>query len=257
MPTLLAGLLRSLAFLSRFPAPAAAFRGAPALARDAWAFPLAGLAIGALPALLLLGSAALGLSPPASVLLALALLAFITGALHEDGLADTADGLFGHADRERALLIMADSRIGAYGALALILSVSIRAALLVELGARAPASAALALLGAASSSRGAMGWLWSSLPAAKPSGLAAGFGRPAPRVGLAALAIGALLTGGCGLAAVGWLAAVLPPALAFAAVLVLRGRFRRRLGGQTGDTLGAAQQIADAAALLGFALAAA
>lgn len=97
-----------------------------AIARATWALPVAGLLVGLAGALVYKISSRLGLTPNLAALLALATTALITGALHEDGLADTADGLGGGRTRERKLEIMRDSRIGTYGVCALILSFGLR-----------------------------------------------------------------------------------------------------------------------------------
>ncbi|GGE17146.1 adenosylcobinamide-GDP ribazoletransferase [Aureimonas endophytica] len=254
MQTLVSATFRALAFLSRLPAPAGAFRESPPLGRDAYAFPLAGLVIALPSAALLLAAAALGLSPASAAILALGLLVGTTGALHEDGLADVADGLGGNRPKERALEIMKDSRIGAYGALALGLSLLLRASLLADLAARGPGRAALALLLAAAASRGLMAWLWADLPPAVPGGTADRAGRPSPRAGRQAAALGTaiLLLGGLpGFGLGGGLCAL---GLALAGLAGFRALLRRRLGGQTGDCLGAAQQIAEMAILIGLAL---
>jgi adenosylcobinamide-GDP ribazoletransferase len=164
--------------------------------------------------------------------------------------------LFGHAGRERALEIMKDSRIGTYGALALIGSVAARAALLADLAAHAPGSAALALLAAAGASRGAMAWFWSSLPSARPGGLSSRMEAPNRATGRrsALVAIAIAIAGG---AAIGGLpGAVLPALLAGLGLWLFRAFVLRRLGGATGDTLGAAQQTVDVLLLLGWALSA-
>ncbi|ALN72046.1 adenosylcobinamide-GDP ribazoletransferase [Aureimonas sp. AU20] len=247
---------RASAFLTRLPAPARVFDGSPPpLGADASAFALVGLIIALPPALLLLSLAALGLQPLAAALLALLCLIALTGALHEDGLADTADGLFGHAPRERALEIMKDSRIGTYGALALIGSVAARAVLLGDLAGHAPSLAALALIAAAGASRGAMAWVWSSLPSARPGGLSSRMEAPSRRAGrwaaFAAWAIAAF----AGAAIGGVAGAVLPALLGVGGLCLFRAFLLRRLGGTTGDTLGAAQQICEILLLLGFAIA--
>ncbi|KAB0679637.1 adenosylcobinamide-GDP ribazoletransferase [Aureimonas leprariae] len=248
-------VLRVISFLTRIPVPSTAFAGERLLGRDAWAFPVAGLAA-ALPAAgaLLLGNL-LDLSVPTSAIGATVVLVLVTGALHEDGLADVADGLGGHHGRERALEIMKDSRIGAYGALALILSLFLRISLLADLAAGVDRLAALLLVLAAAASRGAMAWLWSSLPLAKASGIAAAAGAPSGRMGLAAAALGAAILALPMIALGNVAAAFLPLAFAGFATLLFRRFLRRRLGGVTGDCLGAAQQLAEIAILLGFALA--
>lgn len=250
-----ASALRALSFLSRFPAIPGAFRGGPhPLAADAPAFPAVGLIVGLLPAALLLLALAAGLAPFTAALLALALMVASTGALHEDGLGDTADGLFGHAGKDRALAIMKDSRIGTYGVLALAFALLLRIALLAEVATASPLAAACALLAAASASRGGMGLLWSSLPSARPDGIADSLGRPTRRQGLWSLALGAASGVLLGLPAAGFAGVALAAAISAGVYLWLRSVLRRRLGGQTGDTLGACQQVLDIAILLGLAL---
>jgi adenosylcobinamide-GDP ribazoletransferase len=255
MPEILAATLRCLAFLTRLPPVSRAFTGEHPLGRDAHAFPLAGL-VAALPsALLVVVLYALGLSPPTVAIAAIALLVAVTGALHEDGLGDVADGLGGHQPKDRALAIMKDSRIGAYGALALVLSLLLRVSLLADLVAAGAAQAALALLVVAAASRGAMAWLWSSLPSASASGVAARVGQPGAPTGRIAAALGTVLLVLGGAVVAGFAGAVLPLLLG----LLVLGQFRkfliRRLGGQTGDCLGAAQQLTEIAGLFGLALA--
>src|SRR5262245_31745400 len=130
---LFAGFAAATAFFTRIPAPMPDGR-AGALAESAWAFPLVGAGIGAIATLAFLTAQLLRFGDwPAAVLAVLAGLA-LTGALHEDGLADTADGFFGGQDREQRLAIMNDSRHGTFGVLALVSSVLLRAAALAEIG---------------------------------------------------------------------------------------------------------------------------
>lgn len=217
-------------------------------------FSLAGLIVAALPALLLL-LAGHAHAPMLAATVSVALFVLLTGALHEDGLSDTADGVGGGRDRERALAIMKDSRIGTYGALALGLSLLVRVAALSALVTEAsPATAALALLGSAALSRAAMVWHWRHLPPAKTDGVAAKVGVPdgaALRTALVA-----------GLAA--FLALLLPvlslPVVVVAVVAGLGATFLftlhvgQRLAGHTGDTIGATQQISDMVMLTSLAL---
>lgn len=248
-------LARSLAFLSRAPAWTAAYGTPSSLGADAPLFPVAGLLIAAPAALLLVGLHALGLSAPACALLAVAFLVWATVALHEDGLADTADALFGHHARERALVIMRDSAIGTYGAVALMLSLGLRTVLLAQVLQMSASSATLALIGAASASRGAMAHLWASLPPAEPDGLGVRVGQPNLRAGRLSLVTGLAILFACGALAAGWSGLLLPAALALAAHFAFRRFLKRRLAGQTGDTIGCDQQLAEMAALAGFALA--
>ncbi len=185
----------------------------------------------------------LGLPILATALLAVAATLAMTGALHEDGLADTADGL-GGADAEQSLAIMRDSRIGTFGVLALILSVGLRAAALAALPDTSIAAGVL--IAAHATSRGLLPALMLVLDPARSDGLAASAGKPSPTVAGIAAAIGlvvALLALGVGRGIV----AVLLAALAMAALASLA---RRRLGGYTGDVLGAAQQVGEIVMLL-------
>ncbi len=212
---------------------------APGLAEARWAWPLAGLAVGAAGWAAFAGGQALGLPAAVAAWLALGAGALVTGALHEDGLADWADGAGAGGDWARRLAIMADSRIGSFGVVALILSFGLRAAALAAL---APGLAAF--LAIAVASRAAMLALQEALPPVRPGGLGAqasargGWRAPA---GLA-LGLAALLVLGVPGLAVG-----LAMALAAAA---LGAQARARLGGQTGDVLGAGQQVAEIAGWL-------
>ncbi|MBV2187546.1 MAG: adenosylcobinamide-GDP ribazoletransferase, partial [Rhizobium sp.] len=125
---------RAVSFLSRITVPAGVFEGHDgSLSRGVRAFPLAGLVI-ALPAAATLGlMLTLGASPLLAAFAALAVHALVTGALHEDGLSDAADGLGGGRDRAHALEIMKDSRIGSYGAVALIIAYGLRATAIAQL----------------------------------------------------------------------------------------------------------------------------
>jgi len=254
--TLLHPLLRALAFLSRLPAPASAYRLGPhPLGPDAAWFAPAGLLMALLPAALLAALLALGLGALAASAGATLALVALTGALHEDGLGDTADGLFGHRSAEDALRIMKDSRVGTYGALALAGALLLRVVLLAEIAADAPLAGALAMLAAAAGSRGLMAWTWARLPNADPGGLADRMERPSRRTGRRALLVGAALFVAPALTVAGAFGTALAAFLALAATLRLHAVLRRRLGGANGDALGANQQIAEIALLLGLALA--
>lgn len=187
---------------------------------------------------------------------ALGLITLLSGALHEDGLADTADGLGGGRDRDHALSIMKDSRIGTYGVVALILSFGIRAAALAALTRLSPALAALALLASACVSRAALVGHWRALPPARSNGVAAAAGRPEVQATLLSLVVGGLLfilliAPACGLAP-----AILALVLAAIACAGFTRFVARKLAGHTGDTIGATQQICESSLLLALALAA-
>jgi adenosylcobinamide-GDP ribazoletransferase len=211
------------------------------VADAARAFPLIGLGVGIIGALVYHLAAWLGLSGFLAALAAVTATILATGALHEDGLADTADGLGGGRDRAHALAIMRDSRTGAYGALALVLSVAART------GALASAAApGWALLGAHGFSRALLPSILQRLEPARADGLGATAGKPRTEDVWWSLGLGALFAF-IGLGLWGGLVGI---TLACAAVATLAGVARRRLGGYTGDILGAAQQLAEISLLV-------
>ena len=138
-------LKTGLAYLTRLPVRAPSPAGEE-LIRASWTFPVIGAGIGAFGAIAYWLALALGLPPFIGATLAVAATLLLTGALHEDGLADTADGFGADASRERTLAIMRDSQIGTYGAIALVLSLLLRAS---ALGSIADASLVVAALIAA------------------------------------------------------------------------------------------------------------
>jgi adenosylcobinamide-GDP ribazoletransferase len=225
---------------------------APDFTRIARAAPVAGAVI-ALPAAALgLLLAYTALPALAAAVLIVGLLIATTGGLHEDGLSDVADGFFGGATRQRRLEIMKDSRIGAFGALALILSVALRISLVAALFQRfSPADAALLFLCSEALSRALLVWQWHQLPSARPDGLGARFGKPAHQT-----VIQALLATLCLLIP----AIVLLPLSGLFLGLVLAigtaygtGRMAKaKIGGATGDVLGAVQQLSALGFLTGM-----
>ncbi|MBX4897583.1 adenosylcobinamide-GDP ribazoletransferase [Rhizobium bangladeshense] len=248
---------RAVAFLSRLPMPPALFKGYDGrLGRLVRAFPLAGLVIGFIPALALLILSGIRADPLVAALIALSVQALATGALHEDGLADTADGIGGGKNREQSLIIMKDSRIGTYGAIALILSFAVRAAALAAIVRNSsPLAAALAVPAVAALSRGAIAWHWQRLPPAKVDGVAASTGQPNEAAMQFALVSAGLLA-----ALLIWPAFGLQPLVASllasgAAGFAFTAVIRRKLAGHTGDTLGAMQQICEIATLCALATA--
>ena len=235
-------------FLTRLPVPPWPAAANRQLASSMWAFPVAGISVAIVAGAVFAVAEALGLPLFIAGLLAIAALIFITGALHEDGLADTADGIGGGHDAETGLEIMSDSRIGAYGAIALIISVTGRAALLATIAQ--PLFVLGALVATAAISRAALPLMMAVDTPAKASGLGADAGKPDGLIwGLAVLlaAIAAAMA-----APAGWFICVIAALLA---ALVTGWFCRARLGGYTGDTLGAAQQVAEFAALAAIAAA--
>lgn len=232
----------SVGFLTRLPV---SFKAEPpALAEAAWAFPVAGLIPGCFAGLTLWAAIALGLPPLAAGLLALAIAGAVTGALHEDGLADCGDAIAAPGDRARRLEIMRDSRIGAHGGLALIITVGLRATALAALGAADLWWAAGLALAAA---RAAPVPLMRCLPLARADGLAAYAGRPDWLRTVAAVALATVLLASIG--PMGLIALVIAAGTLFLWALLAK----RCFGGYTGDVLGAAEQFAECALLLTLA----
>jgi adenosylcobinamide-GDP ribazoletransferase len=232
-------------FLTRIPVG-----GFPYRSEDwAWAAahaPFVGLVLGGGLGLLDLGLSPLGALPAAFLVLGAQLL--LTGAFHEDGLADTCDALGGASDAPRVHAILKDSRIGSFGGAALVFSIGGRAALIAQLGSGAPW--ALPIVGAAA--RAAPIWLMAVLPYVTADADAKS--RHLLRGGVAQAAV-----------ATGWLALVLvaavgtghlPAARAVAmtcGLLVVASitgwRYARRVGGITGDFLGATEQLSEVVCL--------
>lgn len=233
----------ALAMLTRLPVPQ--LRDCPPVGASAWAWPLAGTAVGGLQAAVLLAAAAV-LPPAMAAGLALAAGLLLTGALHDDGLADLADGLSGGRTPTQRLEIMKDSRIGSHGAVALITALGLRWTALAAIATWAPAAICAALIAAQAASRAGLGLMNLAGPQARARGFAAAAtdGLTAPRA-TAAIALAAALA----LATLPLTQALtLLAAVALTQLLLLR-HARRRLGGITGDVLGAAQITAEIAAL--------
>ncbi len=231
------------AFLTRLPFKPAAPLSMADLGPAGRAFPLIGLLVGAVAGGGLWLGAQINLHPLACAVIGLAAGAWITGALHEDGLADFADGM-GAGDRARRLEIMRDSRTGTFGVLALIFSIALKAAILA--GFLGPGLAAAAMVTAAAVSRGAVPMVMLGLKPARADGLGRDAGRPDAvtvyqALGLSIVAAFVLMN---------WQPAVLALLMAICAVGMVGWLAHRRLGGYTGDVLGAAQQAAEAAVLI-------
>ncbi len=240
---LLADITACLVFLTRIPIGVAGLDAARPLARSAWAFGVVGAVVGGIGAAVHAIASGFGLAPLVAATLAVAAMVAATGALHEDGLADAIDGFGGGRDREAKLRIMRDSRLGAFGAVALILTLVLRIAVLAALAE--PAVVAAVLVAAATASRAAMGVMMAGLAPARADGLAVSAGAP----GMATAAAGVLIAVVVAVAvvpaaAVGLLAGVSAGAAAMAWLA------RRQIGGHTGDVLGATQQVTEIAALV-------
>jgi adenosylcobinamide-GDP ribazoletransferase len=210
-----------------------------ALARASGMFPVVGMCVGAAAALALLFTDRLGLHPLACALAGLAAAAALTGGLHEDGLADFADGIGGGTTPAERLDIMRDSRIGTFGTLALVFSVGMRATLLSQLTSIETVIAAL--IAAQTLSRAVLPAVMCWLPPARSRGLAVQAGRPETTQ----VAAAAIIAGIVSVIALDFdtaIAAVVASAIG-AGMVALRAQ--QTLGGQTGDVLGATQQVAE------------
>jgi adenosylcobinamide-GDP ribazoletransferase len=249
-------LLACLRFFSRLPLPNLPFetspRGMPDLSRLGRMVPVAGALLAAIGALALAFADAVGLPPLVCAGLAVGAQLLTTGALHEDGLADVADGFGGGATRERKLEIMRDSRVGTYGAAALTLSLLLRVGAIGALLEHGLGVAAAGMILAGAASRAASLTPLALLPPARADGLGAGAGRLSGSGALAAAATAAIIAVLLGLAGLGLGRAILALALTFAASLIMTAIARRQIGGQTGDVAGAAQQLAEIACLCGL-----
>jgi len=242
----LSGARAALAFLTRIPCGKQPIRATALYWAPAW-FPVVGYFLGFVACLVWAGLERAGFLV-ASVA-TVAALALITGAFHEDGLADTADALGGAFDREKLFIILKDSRIGSFGATALILVLLLRIAALAKLG---PLAVGGLLLGQ-TLSRTTPVWMMAVLPYATPADGA----RSAQLMGVrmihaviastfAALAVGLLVVG----KVLPLQAVLMSVVLAVLVAVVCGWRFHARAGGITGDFLGATQQLTDAAVLV-------
>lgn len=231
-----------LVFFTRLPLPVFDFRGR-SLAAAIWAAPVTGLVVGLIGAIVFATAERFGLAMGPAAALALVATLLTTGCLHEDGLSDVADGFGGGKSRGRKLEIMRDSRIGAYGAAALALSLLIRWSALSEFVD--PTQALFALLAAHAASRGMLGAFMHLLPPARVDGLSADAGTVSRETAVAGAVLGAipLLLLGLG----GAVFALILLGLLFAA---FRALCLNQIDGQTGDTIGALQQASEIAVLL-------
>jgi adenosylcobinamide-GDP ribazoletransferase len=214
------------------------------LARASWAAPVVGAVIGLVGAAIYGTAHAVGLPAFAAAALALAAMLWVTGCLHEDGLADTLDGFGGGASRERKLEIMRDSRIGTYGACALALSILLRAGALASISQDGPVIAAL--IAAHASARSTIPLFMRLVPPARVDGLSAAAGEPpfGSALGAAAIGAAALLLG------LGVRKSLIAVAV-LVSIMILIGRLCiKQIGGQTGDVLGALEQTGEIAVLL-------
>ncbi|MEC9197826.1 MAG: adenosylcobinamide-GDP ribazoletransferase [Pseudomonadota bacterium] len=232
----------ALGLLSRLPISVDPARATARSAEATWAYPIAGAILGACTGTAALAAQFIGLPPVAQALAALTASVILTGAMHEDGLADSADGLWGGWTKDRRLEIMKDSRTGAYGVIAIALSLLWRAALLTTLFEATPQMALPICIGLGALSRAGLPLMMGQMPQARQGGLSASVGRPKALPAIVGPMIGIAIA----LPLIG-----LFPCLAAAIILGLWAAIAmRKIGGQTGDILGASQQLTEIAALI-------
>jgi adenosylcobinamide-GDP ribazoletransferase len=233
----------AVAFLTRLPMPHPQGPMPPNFVRAHRMFPVVGALIGAAVGLLCLGLRHVGVPDLAAAALALGAGAVLTGALHEDGLADVADGFGGGRDLASKLEIMRDSRLGTYGALILLVSLATK---LSALAAIPDGHVVQSLIASHALARGVLPWMSMSLPYARKDGLAANAGRPDAATAAIAAAL-ALAVALLSLSFANALGAALVACLSAAGMARLA---QRQIGGQTGDVLGGAEQVAETAILV-------
>ena len=214
------------------------------------AFPIVGIPVGLAGAVAYALADVAGLSATICGLFAVAAMAAMAGGLHEDGLADAADGIFGGRDRAERLAIMRDSRIGSFGAMALFFALALRATAISYMGSAWDAGFAMAA--AAIASRAAIPPVMFLLPPARGDGLARAAGEPDRHRVVDAVALGLVLSALAFAPIAEPLTNLAALAAAAVAAALLGLHARARLGGQTGDVLGAVQQAAEIAVLLAF-----
>ena len=208
-----------------------------------WAYPVVGLQIGILGGVVFWLAAKLGMPPALAAGWTLATLMGITGSFHEDGLADTADGFGGGRGRDRKLEIMRDSRIGSYGAIALILSLGLRGAAIATIAS--PGAVLVALIVAAALGRAAMiGILWALRPA-RADGLAASLGG----ISIGPAAVGVVIALAAVLVLLHFTLALAVIALALIGTAAMAVLAKRQIGGYTGDVLGATEIVVECVVL--------
>jgi adenosylcobinamide-GDP ribazoletransferase len=226
-------------FLTRIPMPSIAFE-ADSLSRATKFFPLVGLVVGS-GAVLLRRVLTFHMNRPLVAVILLLYLVLITGCLHEDGLADTADGFGGGQTKDQILSILRDSRIGSYGATALVLSLLVRYLLLASLPLEHFAAYVIS---------SHVLCRWSSLPLSyflTPARQQDGQGaRIAKLTSLGSLTFGSVFSFAVAGFALRW-AALAPVLAAILAVLLSGWLYARKIGGMTGDCFGATNQLTEIA----------
>jgi adenosylcobinamide-GDP ribazoletransferase len=240
---LTADIAAAVRFGTRLPLPGDAAHSGADVVRAAWAFPIAGALVGLIAAAVYACASLAGVPPLPAAGLAVAATLVATGCLHEDGLADVVDS-FGADTRERKLEIMRDSRVGTYGACALVLSLLLRAAALAAIAN--PAHVAVVLVATHMAARAGLPLFMRLVPPARDDGLSAAAGTPSSTSAIAGVLLGVVAVV-VGLGPAAGLCAIALVAAAFASLAWL---CTRQIGGQTGDVLGTLEQSGEILILL-------
>ena len=237
-------------FLTRIPTPFDVDYSPQRLLDASRYYPLVGAIVGTVAAAAYFVTD-LALPTTIAVIIATAATALLTGAFHEDGLADTFDGISGAHDRNRALEIMHDSRIGTFGALALILVITLKIASLSSLSDTT--TIIIALIAAQTISRTSIVVVQATSTYARETGIAAPQDQPFKPKNTIIATLTALITIAALALILSPTAALLATAGAITGHILIRLYFQPRLKGHTGDTLGATQQITELATYIALA----
>ncbi len=246
----LADLKICVGVLTRIPVPPSTLPDDLSVSDASRYFPLIGGAIGLLGGIALMIAAWLSLPPSIASVFGLLAMTVVTGALHEDGLADTVDGLGGGSTREQKLAIMHDSQIGSFGVVALIFIFALKWTALTAIAGIGVSEAVLALIAAAAASRAVLPVVMHYVPVAREDGLSADAGRPGFDRAAVAFLVGLAFLIFCLGFQTGIVALVLGALVAAVFVYFVANR----IGGQTGDVLGATQQITEVIILLAIVM---
>jgi adenosylcobinamide-GDP ribazoletransferase len=241
--SLIADVRIAISLSTRIPVGSATPAAEGDIGRASWALPVAGILVGLVGAIVYWLATRAHLQPEPAAMLALAATILITGAMHEDGLADAADGFGGGKTREQKLEIMRDSRIGSFGACALIASIVLRWSALAAIADQR--QVAIALVVAHAAARAPLPLLMRLLPPARTDGLSVSAGHPPPQSVVIAIVLGVV----CLLFGLGGSGTMIVLLTLAVAVLLILWLAKKQIGGQTGDVLGALEQVCEAAVI--------
>lgn len=230
-------IIAAASLLSRIPVPVDHTRAENRSNIATWAFPIIGAIMGLISGIIGLGAYKMGLGNGFPAIISVICLILLSGAIHEDGLADCTDGFWGKHSQDARLKIMKDSYIGVYGVLALVLLCALRIQALQEIGLE---HLIVSLITIGAISRVPMIFAMRILPNPRQNGLSYRLGIPPKRSCIIALSLAFFI----GIILLGWISIIVSLAVFFGALLVFLLALRK-IGGQTGDVLGASQQISE------------